>query len=101
MVYLVDSFFTNQYEYSNSKGAEKTFLAPFLSKRWDFILESFSLLGSTGSIGTQALEVARKHNLKDTFLKDEKNVLDSVEVKKESEKVVSFRVANIYKKYIK
>lgn len=74
MVYLVDSFFTNQYEYSNSKGAEKTFLAPFLSKRWDFILESFSLLGSTGSIGTQALEVARKHNLKVTALAVNKNI---------------------------
>ncbi len=45
--------------------------------------------------GTKVYVDTRKHNLKDTFLKDEKNILDSVEVKKESEKVVSFRVANM------
>lgn len=37
-------------------------------------MNSFSLLGSTGSIGTQALEVARKHNLKVTGLAVNSNV---------------------------
>lgn len=37
-------------------------------------MESFSLLGSTGSIGTQALDVARKHNLKITALAGNNNI---------------------------
>lgn len=37
-------------------------------------MDSFSLLGSTGSIGTQALEVARKHNLKVTALAVNSNI---------------------------
>lgn len=37
-------------------------------------MNSFSLLGSTGSIGTQALEVARKHSLKVTALAVNSNI---------------------------
>ncbi|MGN1411121.1 MAG: 1-deoxy-D-xylulose-5-phosphate reductoisomerase [Oscillospiraceae bacterium] len=37
-------------------------------------MDSFSLLGSTGSIGTQALDVARKHNLKVTALAVNSNI---------------------------
>lgn len=37
-------------------------------------MESFSLLGSTGSIGTQALDVAREHNLRVTALAVNRNV---------------------------
>lgn len=37
-------------------------------------MDSFSLLGSTGSIGTQALDVARKHNLRVTALAVNSNI---------------------------
>ena len=39
-----------------------------------FFLDSFSLLGSTGSIGTQAIDVARKHNLRITALAVNSNI---------------------------
>lgn len=37
-------------------------------------MDSFSLLGSTGSIGTQAIDVARKHNLRITALAVNSNI---------------------------
>lgn len=35
----------------------------FLGKEHRFFMKTMSIIGSTGSIGTQALEVAKKHNI--------------------------------------